>query len=620
MEWELGIKLARATQKVLKDLYDVDIEEDGIQIQETKEEFEGELTVVCFPFSKYSKDKPEATAEAIGEKLQEGGELEIERYNVVKGFLNLRFSDALWLKALQEALENPTPPSEPSGKPRKIMVEFSSPNTNKPLHLGHLRNIFLGDAVSSILQANGHEVTRTQIINDRGIHICRSMVAWKEFGEGETPESSGIKGDHLVGKYYVKFEEAYQQEVAELKEKGYDEDRAKEEAPIQKKAREMLQKWEQGDPETLELWHRLNGWVYEGFDETYERMGVSFDRLYYESETYLKGKEIVMKGLEDGIFYQKEDGSVWCDLSEQDMDDKLLIRADGTAVYMTQDIGTAVQRYEDEPELDQLVYTVGSEQEHHFQVLFTILDKLGYPWAKNCYHLSYGMVDLPTGKMKSREGTVVDADDLMQEMYDTAKANGETLGRANELEADERETVFERVGIGGLKYHLLKVSPHKKILFDPESSIDLNGDTAAFIQYSFARIRSLFQKLVVKTKDTGNAEFNTVTYCRGDDFISEALKDEDLNEEEREVLFRLSRHSETIKASAREYDPSLITRYNFELVKAFNALYQKHSILIEEDDDRSIRLRYRRLGIAKAVHDITENTMRLLGIQMVERM
>ncbi len=606
MEWELGIKLARATRKVLSDLYGADLEEEEVQIQETKEEFEGELTVVCFPFSKYSKDKPEATAEAIGEALEKE-DLGIEDHNVVKGFLNLRFSDKKWLEHLEKSLhllersENGGVGVDSENK-RKIMVEFSSPNTNKPLHLGHLRNIFLGWSVSRILEANGHDVEKVQIINDRGIHICRSMLAWKKFGEGETPESSGSKGDHLVGKYYVKFEEAYQQEVSELQEKGCSEEEAKERAPILQEAREMLKKWEEGDPETLELWRKLNSWVYEGFDQTYERMGVEFDRLYYESETYLKGKEIVMKGIEEGIFYQKEDGSVWCDLSDHEMDDKLLIRADGTAVYMTQDIGTAVQRYEDQPDLDQLIYTVGSEQEHHFQVLFIILGKLGYPWAQNCYHLSYGMVDLPTGKMKSREGTVVDADDLMQEMYRTAKANGEELGRVTELEAEEREKVFERVGIGGLKYHLLKVSPHKKILFDPESSIDLNGDTAPFIQYSYVRVRSLARK----AEEKGVQEEPVRSGLKGK---------KPLEEEERSFIVRLSRYQENLRTAASEYDPSVLARYSFDLAKSFNVLYQKHPIIVDDEE-----LRSRRFLIAKAASEVLERNMNLLGVKMVDRM
>ena len=602
MEWDLGSKVARATKQALNALYEVDVEEHEIQIQETKEEFEGELTVVCFPFSRFSKDKPEATGEAIGQKLLEEQELGIERYNVVKGFLNLRFSDSVWLEVLNGSSSPQNISPLPSDQLRKIMVEYSSPNTNKPLHLGHLRNIFLGDAVSRILKANGHEVIRTQIINDRGIHICRSMLSWQKFGEGETPESSGIKGDHLVGKYYVRFEKAYQQEVEELQEEGYEEEQAKHDAAMLKEAREMLKNWENGDPETLDLWRKLNGWVYQGFEETYERMGVAFDKLYYESATYIKGREIVMKGLEEGHFYQKNDGSIWCDLSEQSMDDKLLIRADGTAVYITQDIGTAVQRYEDETDLDQLVYTVGSEQEHHFMVLFIIMDKLGYPWAKNCYHLSYGMVDLPTGKMKSREGTVVDADDLMKEVVDTAKANGEELGRVNELQEVEREPVFERIGIGALKYHLLKVGPHKKILFDPENSIDLNGDTAPFIQYSYARIRSVFRKAEEKG-------------YRSDEAGADLAKKSSLEEEEREVLFRLSRFSETIRAAGAEYDPSILTRYNFELVKAFNAFYQKHAIIVDEEEQRT-----RRLAIARAVADVTERAMELLGVEMVQRM
>lgn len=466
--------VAEETVKAIAALFSTEIALADVQVQKTRKEFEGDRTVVVFPFVKMAKSKPEELGEKLGEAIVAASDT-IVGYNVVKGFLNLEVSDDFWMSVFTYATMIPDYGFAPKNTGRSIMVEYSSPNTNKPLHLGHLRNNFLGYSVSEILKANGHKVAKVQIINDRGIHICKSMLAWQRFGNGETPESSGIKGDKLVGKYYVAFDKAYKAEVAQLMENGLDKETAEKQAPILTAAQEMLRQWEAKDPEVYGLWETMNAWVYKGFEVTYKAMGVDFDKLYYESETYLYGKEIVMKGVESGAFYKKEDGSIWVDLTAEGLDEKLLLRGDGTAVYMTQDIGTAILRYEDQQDLSQLIYTVGNEQEYHFKVLFLILEKLGYSWAKACYHLSYGMVDLPSGKMKSREGTVVDADDLIAEMSTTAKELTEELGKLEGASEEEKELLYHQLGNGALKYYLLKVDPVKQMMFDPTESIDFNG-------------------------------------------------------------------------------------------------------------------------------------------------
>ncbi len=593
--WEL---LAKETSRALKTLYQAELPTKDITVQETRDEFEGDLTIVVFPLARHSQKKPPDTAEEIGQWLQDQENVPVVRYNVVKGFLNLVLSDAHWMEELKKALGNDQYGSSTPEQGRSIMVEFSSPNTNKPLHLGHLRNNFLGWSVSEILKAKGHKVNKVQIINDRGIHICKSMVAWQKFGNGETPESSGMKGDHLVGKFYVEFDKHYKKEVEELQKAGKSREEAEKNAPLLLEAQEMLRQWEQGDDEVVALWQKMNNWVYQGFDQTYERMGVDFDKLYYESETYLKGKEVVLKGLKEGIFYEKEDGSVWCDLSAHKMDDKLLIRGDGTAVYMTQDIGTAILRYEDQPDLDQLVYTVGNEQEHHFKVLFIILDQLGYAWARNCYHLSYGMVDLPTGKMKSREGTVVDADDLMQEMVDTAEETTRELGKMEDLSEQEKHDLFETIGLAALKYFLLKVDPKKRMLFDPQDSIDLNGNTGPFIQYTHARIRSLLRKAEAKGFDTDHRSLPETR---------------ELEKAEKAVLLRITRFPQAVTEAGEEYSPAVIANYTYELVKEFNHFYQTTPILGSGKEPL-------RIALCRKTGDIIRKAMALLGVRVPEQM
>lgn len=567
----------------------------ALQLQPTNQEFEGSHTLVCFALTKISKKNPEETAKVIGAKLAEGKL--VEKFNVVKGFLNLSISDQAWIDVLGGILSNPEYGHQPQNG-KEIMVEYSSPNTNKPLHLGHLRNNFLGYSVAEIYRAIGYRVHKVQIINDRGIHICKSMVAWQLFGNGETPENSGMKGDKLVGKYYVGFDKTYKAEVKELMAAGKSEEEAEKSAPMMKMAVDLLQKWEARDPGTVELWKRMNGWVYAGFDATYKRMGVDFEKLYYESETYLLGKEEVMKGLAAGAFFRKDDGSVWVDLTSDGLDQKVLLRADGTSVYMTQDIGTAILRFRDFPKIEGQVYTVGNEQEYHFRVLFLILNKLGYEWAKKCYHLSYGMVDLPSGKMKSREGTVVDADDLMEEMVRDASAQTAELGKTEGMTPEEIGALTEMIGLGALKYFLLKVDPKKRMLFDPNESISLQGHTGPFIQYTYARIRGMLRKGGSQAAGLPDARLGA------------------LDPLERAVLIRLSQYPDKLVEAAREYSPAIVANYVYELAKEYNQFYQAIPVLNETDSAR----RAMRLSFTKATADVIRSGMNVLGIGVPERM
>ncbi len=577
---------------------------DTLQLQPTNQEFEGSHTLVCFPLTRLSKKGPEETARMIGEQIIQGSKL-VVRYNVVKGFLNLVLSDKIWVSLLSEILANPDY-GQLANNGQEIMIEYSSPNTNKPLHLGHLRNNFLGWSVSEIYKANGYKVHRVQIINDRGIHICKSMAAWKMFGDGETPFTSGIKGDHLVGKYYVQFDKAYRAQVNALTEKGMSKEEAEKEAPMMKAAAELLRKWEQKDPETVELWKLMNGWVYEGFAATYKKMGVDFDKLYYESDTYLLGRDEVLKGLEKGVFFRKDDGSVWVDLTNDGLDQKVLLRSDGTSVYMTQDIGTAMLRFHDFPNIVGQVYTVGNEQEYHFKVLFLILGKLGYDWSKRCYHLSYGMVDLPSGKMKSREGTVVDADDLMQEMEEeaerqTKEKQEKELGKLDDMSGDEARRLFHMLGMGALKFFLLKVDPKKRMLFDPAESIQLQGFTGPFIQYTHARIRAIIRRAEGMGIDVSHSGFSSL---------------KSLEPAERDGIQVLSAFESKVQEAAREYSPAVIANYAYELAKAYNQFYQSISIFNETD---RVKLEFR-IAFSIAVSRAIRKSMALLGIEVPERM
>ncbi|MDG2343100.1 MAG: arginine--tRNA ligase [Flavobacteriales bacterium] len=566
-----------------------------VVIEQTKKVFEGDFTLVVFPLLKFSKKKPEETAALIGDYLIEKSS-NFSSFNVVKGFLNIQLSHEFWgsLVSLWYVDNDFGLTKKESG--RLYMVEYSSPNTNKPLHLGHLRNIFLGDSVASLLKANGHKVVKTQIINDRGIHICKSMVAWLRFANNETPESANIKGDHLVGKYYVEFDKVYKKEVQDLVSGGHDVDTAKKESPIFKEAQEMLLSWENGDEEIRSLWSKMNGWVYSGFEKTYDKMGVGFDKLYYESDTYSLGKSVVESGLNTGSFYQKEDGSIWCGLSEDKMDDKLLLRSDGTSVYMTQDIGTAVQRFEDYPELSGIVYTVGNEQNHHFKVLFKILSKLNYSWSDECYHLSYGMVELPEGKMKSREGTVVDADDLMNTVITEAKLLTNERGHLEGLDESEIDSLCTDIGLSGLKYYLLKVDPKRKMMFNPKESIDLNGHTGPFVQYGYARIQSLLNK----RKPSSSFNSNGVNFQK----------------QELELIKSISSFPEIIKQSANELSPAILANYLFNLVKAYNSFYQSCPIIKEENEN----LAEFRLQVSTLTANVIRKGMQILGINVPERM
>lgn len=574
-------------------LYTVEI--PSVEFQATRKEFEGDITVVVFPMLRYKKGNPVQIGEDLGKYLVAHVK-EITNYNVVKGFLNLVIEDSVYTNFFNAANANTDFGFiTPSANEKAVMVEYSSPNTNKPLHLGHVRNNLLGYSVAEIIKASGKNVYKTQIINDRGIHICKSMLAWQKYGNEETPQSTGLKGDKLVGNYYVKFDQEYKKEITQLIAEGKTEEEAKKEAPLLIAAQQMLLKWEAGDATIVSLWETMNSWVYSGFEVTYKNMGVNFDTLYYESNTYLLGKDVVAQGIEKGIFFKKEDGSVWCDLTEDGLDEKIVLRSDGTAVYMTQDIGTAIQRVKDFPDVGGMVYTVGNEQDYHFQVLFLILKKLGFDWSQQLHHLSYGMVDLPSGKMKSREGTVVDADELMLEMTTTAKTISEELGKLEGYSEEEKNELYETIGLGALKYFILKVDPKKRILFDPKSSVDFQGNTGPFIQYTYARIQSIIKKA---TFDYSKA----VTI--------------DLHEKEKELLKQLELYPDTIQQAAANYSPALIANYTYDLVKEFNSFYQNVSILGEENQDKKIF----RVQLAKKVADTIKSAFSLLGIRVPERM
>ena len=568
---------------------------DNIQIQKTRKEFEGDYTVVVFPLLRASKKSPEATATELGEKIV-ASTPQIKSFNVIKGFLNLVVDASFWTERFGEIVSTENyGMAEPSG--RTIMIEYSSPNTNKPLHLGHIRNNLLGYSVATILKANGHNVIKVNLVNDRGIHICKSMLAWQLYGGGETPASSGMKGDHLVGKYYVEFDKHYKQEVKELMAEGMSEEEAKKRAPIMLQAQEMLRKWEAKDPAVYSLWETMNGWVYEGFDVTYKALGVDFDKVYYESQTYLLGKSLVEDGLQKGVFFRKEDNSVWIDLEADGLDQKLLLRGDGTSVYMTQDLGTALSRFE-ENKLDDMIYVVGNEQNYHFQVLKLVLKKLGYEWSDNIFHLSYGMVELPEGKMKSREGTVVDADDLIADMVGTAREMSNELGKLDGCSDEEATAICEMVGLGALKYFILKVDPKKTMLFDPRESIDFNGNTGPFIQYTHARIRSIMRK----AEEAGIAT---------EDFLSAPLLQEEV-----ELIKALAEYPAVVRTAGEQFAPSVIAAYAYDLAKQFNGYYHDHSILKEENTAvRSLRLK-----LAGEVARVIRSAMSLLGINVPERM
>ncbi|MCM5661686.1 arginine--tRNA ligase [Galbibacter mesophilus] len=571
---------------------------ETVELQATRKEFEGDVTVVVFPMLRVVKGNPQVIGEEIGAYLQ-ANVAEVEKFNVVKGFLNLVISDAFFLNFFKEVRNDSTYGFvNPSEGDKAVMVEYSSPNTNKPLHLGHIRNNLLGYSVAEIIKAAGKKVYKTQIINDRGIHICKSMLAWQKFGNGETPASTGLKGDKLVGNYYVAFDKAYKAEIEAMVAEGTDKETAEKEAPILLEAQEMLRKWEAGEPEVVKLWETMNGWVYDGFDITYKNLGVDFDKLYYESNTYLLGKDVVADGLERGIFFKKEDGSVWIDLTDEGLDEKIVLRADGTAVYMTQDIGTAIQRIKDYPDVGGLVYTVGNEQDYHFKVLFLILKKLGFDWADNLYHLSYGMVDLPSGKMKSREGTVVDADDLIEEMANTAGEISAELGKLDGFSEEEKQELYKTIGLGALKYYILKVDPKKRILFDPMESIDFQGNTGPFIQYTYARIQSILRK----------ADFD---FSKDQINLSYAL-----HEKERTLIKQLQLFPEVVQNAAANFSPAVIANYAYDLVKEFNSFYQNVSILGAEDTSEKIF----RVQLSQKVGEVIASALLLLGINVPERM
>ena len=591
-------ELQIAVIKVIAQLYDAEVSAAQITLQKTKKEFTGHYTLVTFPLLRISRKSPEQTAQEIGEALIKDSTI-IESFNVIKGFLNLSLSSALWIGILEEVNSNPNYGfTEPTEDAPLYMVEYSSPNTNKPLHLGHVRNNLLGHSLCEILKANGKRVVKTNIVNDRGIHICKSMLAWKKWGDGETPESSGKKGDHLTGDYYVMFDKKYKAELAELQASGLSKDESEAQSTLMAEAREMLLKWEDNDVETVNLWKMMNEWVYKGFDETYKEMGVTFDKIYYESNTYLVGRERVLKGLKDGLFYQKEDNSVWADLSEENLDHKLLLRADGTSVYMTQDIGTAKLRFDDYP-IDTMIYVVGNEQNHHFTVLSTLLDKLGYEFGKGLVHFSYGMVELPEGRMKSREGTVVDADDLMVEMIDTARETSKELGKLDNCTPQEAEEIVRMVGLGALKYFILKVDPRKNMTFNPQESIDFNGNTGPFIQYTHARIQSVLRKAAEQNID-----------------IPTHVGEIELSDKEEGLVQLLVDFPTVINQAAEEYNVSLIANYVYDLVKEYNQFYHDFSILREEND----ALKGFRLMLSKNVALTIKKGMSLLGIDVPERM
>ena len=589
-------QIITSAQEAVSSLYGQQVPEKMVQLQKTRSEFEGNLTLVVFPFLKISKKNPEQTAQEIGQYLADHCEA-VAGYNVVKGFLNLVIAPAAWLALLNDINANEHYGERQANENSPlVMIEYSSPNTNKPLHLGHVRNNLLGWSLAQIMQANGNRVVKTNIVNDRGIHICKSMLAWLKYGNGETPETSGKKGDHLIGDYYVAFDKHYREEIKQLVESSMDEEQAKQEAPLIKEAHEMLVKWENNDPEVRALWQKMNNWVYAGFDETYKKMGVSFDKIYYESQTYLKGKAKVEEGLAKGLFERHADNSVWADLTNEGLDQKLLLRSDGTSVYMTQDIGTAEMRFQDYP-IDKMIYVVGNEQNYHFQVLSILLDRLGFKWGKELVHFSYGMVELPNGKMKSREGTVVDADDLMALMVSDAKKTSEELGKFDDMSEDERNEIARIVGMGALKYFILKVDARKNMLFNPEESIDFNGNTGPFIQYTYARIRSILRKA-------------------GEQGASEAPLTAVLSDKETELIQKMSEYGAAVEQAGKDYSPSGIANYCYELTKVFNQFYHDYSILNEADEQKKLV----RLVIARNVAKVIRNGMALLGIEVPERM
>ena len=588
--------LAQATAVAVKELYGVDFPAEKIVPQTTKKEFEGNETIVVFPFLKASRKAPDVTAQEIGEHMLAHCDA-VEKFNVIKGFLNITIKPSFWAGVLQHIAQTPdygfTAATDDS---QLVMIEYSSPNTNKPLHLGHVRNNLLGFSLSKIMEANGYKVVKTNIVNDRGIHICKSMLAWLKWGNGATPESTGKKGDHLIGDFYVAFDKHYKAEIKELVEKGMSPEEAEKQAPLIQEAHDMLRRWEAGDPEVRALWEKMNSWVYAGFDETYRRMGVSFDKIYYESDTYLVGRDTVLEGLEKGLFYRKEDQSVWADLTPDGLDHKLLLRSDGTSVYMTQDIGTAQLRYKDYP-IDRMIYVVGNEQNYHFQVLSLLLDKLGFKWGKDLVHFSYGMVELPNGKMKSREGTVVDADELMDEMIATATDMANEPGRLQGVPEDERDDVLRMIGLGALKYFILKVDPRKTMLFDPSESIDFNGNTGPFIQYTHARIKSVLRKC-----------------C--DNFMTADISAVAPNEKETSLIQRLADFTTAVADAGRNYSPALIANYIYDLAKEYNQFYHDCSILKEMDEP----VRCFRLLLSATVADVIRRGMSLLGIEVPDRM
>ena len=590
--------ISQAAGEAVKTLYGMEASEKMLQLQKTRSEFEGNLTLVVFPFVKAARKSPEQTAQEIGQYLVDNCSA-VEKFNVVKGFLNLSIGEGAWLELLQVMDKDDRFGMKQADETSPlVMIEYSSPNTNKPLHLGHVRNNLLGWSLAQIMEANGNKVVKTNIVNDRGIHICKSMLAWLKYGNGETPESSGKKGDHLIGDYYVAFDKHYREEIKELVAQGMDEEKAKQEAPLIKEAHEMLVKWEQNDPEVRALWEKMNNWVYAGFDETYKKMGVGFDKIYYESQTYLKGKAKVEEGLAKGLFERHEDNSVWADLTNEGLDQKLLLRSDGTSVYMTQDIGTAEMRFQDYP-IDKMIYVVGNEQNYHFQVLSILLDRLGFKWGKELVHFSYGMVELPNGKMKSREGTVVDADDLMELMVEDAYKTSMELGKFDDMTEEERRKIARIVGMGALKYFILKVDARKNMLFNPEESIDFNGNTGPFIQYTYARIRSILRK-------AEGAEANSSLFTLHSS----------LSEKEIELIQKMSEFGAAVEQAGKDYSPSGIANYCYELTKVFNQFYHDFSILNEPDEQK----RAVRLMLAKNVAKIIKNGMGLLGIEVPERM
>ncbi len=586
--------ISEGAKTAVRELYSANLE--SVELQATRKEFEGDITVVVFPMLRVVKGNPVQIGEDIGKYIVEHVK-EIKDYNVVKGFLNLVISDSYYLDFFDTIREDKQYGfASPSKDSKAVMVEYSSPNTNKPLHLGHVRNNLLGYAVAQVIKASGKKVIKTQIINDRGIHICKSMLAWEKYGNRETPESTGLKGDKLVGNYYVKFDKVYKEQIAEAIASGKPEEDAKKEAPILIEAQEMLRKWEAGDKEVVKLWEMMNGWVYEGFDQTYKTLGVDFDSYYYESNTYLLGKDNIEEGLAKGVFFKKEDGSVWCDLTDEGLDEKLVLRSDGTAVYMTQDIGTAIQRVKDNPNVGGMIYTVGNEQDYHFKVLFLILKKLGYDWAKNLHHLSYGMVDLPSGKMKSREGTVVDADDLIVEMAETAGNISKDLGKLDGYSEEEKAEVYKTIGLGALKYFILKVDPKKRILFDPKESVDFQGNTGPFIQYTYARIQAILRK----------ADFDW----------SKPAGDIILHEKERELIKQLELYPEVIQSAANDLSPAIIANYTYDLVKSYNSFFQNVSIFgANTKEEKQFRVQ-----LSGAVGNVIKSAFSLLGIRVPERM